>query len=128
LERQRIDKWLWHARVVRTRTAAAGLVGAGHVRVNGVRTVAPGQAVRLGDVLTIALDRRVRILKVIGSADRRGSADVARMLFEDLTPPAEAKPEEEPAPALRPPGAGRPTKRERRETERLLGRNGFDIE
>jgi len=59
LERQRLDKWLWHARVVKARTSAAALVEAGHVRINGVREKAPGHAVKLGDVLTIGLAREV---------------------------------------------------------------------
>jgi ribosomal 50S subunit-recycling heat shock protein len=61
LERQRLDKWLWHARVVKARTSAAALVEAGHVRINGVREKAPGHSVKVGDVLTIALDRTVRV-------------------------------------------------------------------
>jgi len=84
LERQRLDKWLWHARVVKTRTSAAALVEAGHVRVNGVREKAPGHAVKTGDVLTIGLDRGVRLLKVIGFAERRGDASAARVLYVDL--------------------------------------------
>jgi ribosome-associated heat shock protein Hsp15 len=84
LERQRLDKWLWHARVVKARTSAAALVEAGHVRINGVREKAPGHTVKVGDVLTIALDRSVRILKVAGFAERRGGASAARTLYEDL--------------------------------------------
>ena len=84
LDRQRLDKWLWHARVVRTRTGAAALIEAGHVRVNGERTRSPSRTVRQGDVLTVALDRTVRVLKVAGFAERRGSADGARELFVDL--------------------------------------------
>jgi ribosome-associated heat shock protein Hsp15 len=125
VDRQRIDKWLWHARVVRTRGAAADLVTAGHVRINSVRVVASSRAVRLGDVVTIALDRRVRLLKVTGYAARRGSADDARGLFEDLTPAAKLPPD--PPVGERDPGAGRPTKRERRELDRLL-RSGIDHE
>jgi ribosome-associated heat shock protein Hsp15 len=83
-ERQRIDKWLWHARVVRTREAAAALAAAGHVRINGIRVGAPAAPVRCGDVVTIALDRGVRVLRVCGFAPRRGNADEARRLFEDL--------------------------------------------
>ena len=83
-ERQRIDKWLWHARVVRTREAAAALAAAGHVRINGARVGAPAASVRCGDVVTITLDRRVRVLRVCGFAPRRGDADEARRLFEDL--------------------------------------------
>jgi ribosome-associated heat shock protein Hsp15 len=84
LERQRLDKWLWHARVVKARTSAAALVEAGHVRINGVRETAPGHSVKAGDVLTIGLDRTVRLLKVIGFAERRGDASAARMLYDDL--------------------------------------------
>ena len=119
-DRQRIDKWLWHARVVRTRTAAAALVNGGNVRLNGERVGATSQPVRCGDVVTIALDRAVRVLKVTGFAERRGDADAARLLGEDLSEPQPAAPE--PAPAPRDRGAGRPTKQERRAIDRLLGR------
>ena len=84
MDRQRLDKWLWHARVVKARTSAAELVERGHVRINGMREKAPGHAVKLGDVLTIALDRNVRILKVIGFSERRGDASAARVIYEDL--------------------------------------------
>ena len=84
MERQRLDKWLWHARVVKARSRAAALVEAGHVRVNGVRQTAPGHAVKIDDVLTIGLDRAVRILKVTGFAARRGDASTARLLYVDL--------------------------------------------
>jgi ribosome-associated heat shock protein Hsp15 len=84
LERQRLDKWLWHARVVKARTSAAALVEAGHVRINGVRESSPGHSVKLGDVLTIGLDRSVRVLKVTGFSERRGDASAARVLYDDL--------------------------------------------
>ena len=84
MERQRLDKWLWHARVVKARSSAAALVEAGHVRINGIREKAPGHAVKTGDVLTIALDNSVRILKVAAFAERRGDATAARILYEDL--------------------------------------------
>jgi len=86
MDRQRLDKFLWHARVVKARTSAAQLVESGHVRINGVRETAPGHAVKAGDVLTIALDRSVRVLKVIGFSERRGDASAARVLYEDLQP------------------------------------------
>ena len=84
MDRQRLDKWLWHARVVKARTSAAELVEAGHVRINGVREKAPGHTVKLGDVLTIALDHSVRVLKVAGFSERRGDAAAARVLYDDL--------------------------------------------
>jgi ribosome-associated heat shock protein Hsp15 len=120
-DRQRIDRWLWHARVVRTRSAAAALAASGHVRVNGVRIDAPSRPVKPGDVLTVALDRSVRILKVTGFAARRGSATDARDLFADITPGAGANQTTaaEQESAARSPGAGRPTKQARRAIARF---------
>jgi len=83
--RQRIDKWLWHARMMRTRSNAAALVEAGHVRLNGKRVDAPSQLVRMGDVVTIALDRSVRVIEVAGFCERRGGAPEARALYRELT-------------------------------------------
>jgi ribosome-associated heat shock protein Hsp15 len=83
-ERQRIDRWLWHARLVRTRSAAAALAAAGHVRVNGARIDAPGRMVRAGDVVTVALDRAVRVLRVTGFSERRGPATARQDLYEEL--------------------------------------------
>jgi ribosome-associated heat shock protein Hsp15 len=82
--RQRIDRWLWHARLVRTRSAAAALAAAGYVRVNGARINAPGRMVRIGDVITVALDRAVRVLKVRGFAAHRGAAAAGQDLYDDL--------------------------------------------
>jgi ribosome-associated heat shock protein Hsp15 len=126
LDRQRIDKWLWHARVVRTRTTAAALADTGKVRVNGARIAASSKTVRLGDVVTIALDR-VRVLKVLDFCERRGSAGVGRALYEDLSPPIHIQEAEEveKAVANREPGTGRPTKRDRRALDRL--RRDHDI-
>ena len=70
--------------MVKARTSAAELVDGGHVRINGAREKAPGHAVKLGDVLTIALDNSVRVLKVTGFSERRGDASAAREIFEDL--------------------------------------------
>jgi ribosome-associated heat shock protein Hsp15 len=84
LQRQRLDKWLWHARVVKARSSAAALVAAGHVRVNGFREQAPGHGLKVGDVLTISLDRTVRVLQVIGFSERRGDAAAATELYADL--------------------------------------------
>lgn len=88
MDRQRVDKWLWHARVVKARTDAAALVSKGRVRINGARQTSPGRAVSMGDVLTVALDSRVRIMKVIGFSERRGDAAAARLLCEDLQSPS----------------------------------------
>ena len=127
LDRQRIDKWLWHARVVRTRSAAAALVDAGLVRLNGARIDTSSRPVRPGDVVTIALDRNVRVLKVIGFAERRGSAEIARVLYRGSDAAARAA-RREPSAGVREDGAGRPTKRERRAIDRLQGRDELDLE
>ena len=123
-DRQRIDRWLWHARLVRTRTAAAELAESGRVRLNGDRVTASSRAVKLGDVLTMALSGAVKILKVQGLSERRGGAPDAQALYEDLSPPP-APPGHEEAEsrvALREPGAGRPTKREHRALEKMRHR------
>jgi ribosome-associated heat shock protein Hsp15 len=84
-DRQRIDRWLWHARIVRTRDGAASLAVAGYVRINGVKIDAPGRFVRAGDVITVALDQSVRVLRVTGFVERRGPASAGPSLYEDLT-------------------------------------------
>ncbi len=83
-DRQRIDRWLWHARVVATRGAAAALAGSGHVRVNGARIRAPSRMVRTGDVITVALERQVRVLRIRGFMERRGPAQTVQRLYEEL--------------------------------------------
>jgi ribosome-associated heat shock protein Hsp15 len=79
--RQRLDKWLWTARVVKTRESAAQLVEQGHVRINGQKTWKPGHGLKAGDVLTIVLNSRVRVLRITGFAERRGTAEHALGLY-----------------------------------------------
>ena len=88
-DRQRLDKWLWHARFARTRTLAARLVSDGHVRLNGVRTEAPSHAVKRGDVLTLALVRTALVLRVRDFGERRGRSEDARRLYEIVPPPGQ---------------------------------------
>ena len=71
-DRQRIDRWLWHARLARTRSAAAALASAGYVRVNGARIDAPGRMVRAGDVITVALESNVRVAEGQGICRAQG--------------------------------------------------------
>ena len=85
--RQRLDRWLWHARLVKTRTRAALLAASGHVRLNGKRIAAPGRAVRPGDVLTIAMTDSVKVLRVADLAARRGGSEEAKRLYDDLSRP-----------------------------------------
>jgi ribosome-associated heat shock protein Hsp15 len=80
----RLDKWLWFARVVKTRALAQDLAASGHVRVNGQRAESAAKTVRIGDVLTIALPSRVRVLKVLDVAERRGQASDAMTLYQEL--------------------------------------------
>lgn len=116
--RQRIDKWLWHARVVKTRGLAQKLAEAGRVRKNRDRVDQSSDTVRAGDVLTVSLPHRVLVMRVTGFAERRGSAPEAQRLYEDLSPPPPPRdPAASPAIPTRAPGAGRPTKRERRRME-----------
>ncbi|MDE1570478.1 RNA-binding S4 domain-containing protein [Aquabacter sp. L1I39] len=84
-DRQRLDLWLWHARVVRSRSAATALVRSGHVRVDGARIVSAGHAVRVGQVVTVSLDAGVRVLRIRDFSPRRGNATAAAEIFEDLT-------------------------------------------
>jgi ribosome-associated heat shock protein Hsp15 len=128
---QRLDKWLWFARVTKSRTLAATLVLEGKIRVNGERVAKPAHTLKAGDAVTIAMRQRVRILRVKGFGLRRGSAAIAAELFEDLSP-APVKVDQAGdatgtgflggADAQRVPGSGRPTKRERRELDRFKSR------
>ena len=122
-EGQRIDRWIWHARVVRTRSLAADLAESGRVRINGQRVNAPARMVRAGDVLTIALHSSVKVLRVTGFAERRGGGREIAPLYEDLSepvPPRSARPP--PNAPSRDPGSGRPTKRDRRALDRMRQR------
>ena len=71
--------------MVRTRSDAAGLTEAGHVRLNGQRVTTPSHLVRVGDVVTLALDRAVKVVRVEGFCEKRGGAATARALYRDLT-------------------------------------------
>jgi len=82
--RLRLDKWLWHARFARTRTRAQELVASGHVRIDGVRTRDPARAVKIGDVLTVAMEGRTMVVRVVGLPDGRGSYEIARLAYEEL--------------------------------------------
>ncbi len=101
----RIDKWLWQARFFKTRSLAARQVSDGQVRLNGERVGKPAQNVSAGDVLTFAQGRQIRVVRVTALGTRRGPADEAQGLYDDLTPP-EAPKQDRVGP--------RPTKRDRR--------------
>jgi ribosome-associated heat shock protein Hsp15 len=126
---QRIDQWLWFARIVKSRTLAQGMVANGKVRINRARINKPSASVRPGDVLTVMLGPNPRVFEVLALGARRGPAREAQLLFRDLAPPpanrasAKSTAEHELVEhAARAEGTGRPTKRERRQTNRLKGR------
>lgn len=83
---QRLDKWLWFARVVKTRTAAADLIAAGKVRLNRLKVEKPATGIRTGDVVTVVAHQRVRVLRVVAPGNRRGSPTEARTLFVEISP------------------------------------------
>ncbi|GIL00411.1 MAG: RNA-binding protein S4 [Alphaproteobacteria bacterium] len=114
----RLDKWLWHARVTRTRTLARKLIEAGGVRLNRVKVAAPSQPVRVGDVLTMVLPGRVLVYEVTAFAERRGPPTAAHQLFADLGAAGAAG---EVAAARSAPVA-RPTARQRRDARALRGK------
>jgi len=82
MEAQRIDKWLWHARIFRSRSLATESVAAGHVRVNGDR-IKPGHRVRPGDVVDVLKNRLPYTLEIVALPARRGSADEARACYTE---------------------------------------------
>lgn len=118
--RQRIDKWLFFARLAKSRSLGAKLAKNGKVRINRGKATQAADLVAAGDVLTITLERRIVIVKVLSPGVRRGPAEEARTLYEDLTPPRQPTSGSvaPAAPALREAGTGRPTKKQRRDTDR----------
>ncbi|MCP8896914.1 RNA-binding S4 domain-containing protein [Shinella daejeonensis] len=125
--RQRIDKWLFFARLRKSRSLAAKTVEAGDVRINGTVIRQASQAVRPGDVVIVSLDRQDTVVRVLKPGERRGPYDEARLLYEDMTPPPAPRGERNSfAQATRDRGTGRPTKRERRQTDRLHDLSGGD--
>ena len=119
--KQRLDRWLWCARMFKTRTLSAKAVTAGPVRVNEVRIGKPAFGVTPGDVITFVRARQIMTVRIEALADRRGSAPEAQTLYEDLTPPPPKVEDKDQTivQARREPGAGRPTKKERRSLTRL---------
>jgi ribosome-associated heat shock protein Hsp15 len=118
MEGQRLDKWLWCARLVKTRTLAARLIEGGKVRINGERALKVSRHVRHGDVVTGTGPgpARLFVVRVLAEAERRGPAPIARSLYEDLTPEAPLSADAARIDAHR---GKRPTKRDRRRLEAI---------
>jgi len=121
-EMLRIDKWLWHARFFKSRTLAARLCASGKLRLNDA-VVRKGHAtLKQNDILSFPKDDDIRVIKVLSLSTRRGPASEAVGLYEDLEPPQPAVKKrlaKKTAVAPREPGAGRPTKAERRAIDKL---------
>jgi ribosome-associated heat shock protein Hsp15 len=116
----RLDKWLWFARFVKTRSLATRLVVDGRMRVNGAPTQKAHYAIKPGDVLTFALGPHIRVIKVTALGSRRGPAAEAQSLYEDLDPPRPIVTRQETEPfEERAPGVGRPAKRDGRKIAQL---------
>jgi ribosome-associated heat shock protein Hsp15 len=127
VRKERLDKFLFYSRALKSRTLAQKVIETGAVRVNSERTDRSDLKVGAGDVLTMSLHGRIVVWRIIDCGTRRGPASEAQGLYEDLSPPDLPKAELSPydaAIAPRGDGAGRPTKKERRETDRL--RDGDD--
>ncbi len=121
MDKQRLDRFLFFARAVKSRTLAQKLIEAGQVRVNSERTDRTDHKVGAGDVLTMTIHNRLLVWRIVDAGERRGPATEAQALYEDLSPPPLPRAEAQPLFAQRDPGAGRPTKKERRDTDRLFG-------
>lgn len=119
LEKQRLDKWLFFSRAVKSRTLAQKLIESGAIRVNSERTERTDYKVGPGDVLTMNVHSRLLVWRILDAGERRGPATEAAGLYEDLSPPPLPRAPKAPAHAEREPGSGRPTKKERREIDRL---------
>jgi ribosome-associated heat shock protein Hsp15 len=118
--KQRIDKWLFFTRVVKSRSLAAKLAAGGRVRINNDKIDQASYGIKLGDVVTVTLERRIICYKVLDLGVRRGSAPEAQLLYQDITPPpTDADKRNHAGAERRDDGSGRPTKRDRRATDRL---------
>ncbi len=124
---QRLDKWLWCARFFKSRSLANALLAAGRLRLSGAVVTKAHQRVKVGDVLTFPQGLNVRVVRVLSLAVRRGPAPEAQGLYEDLAPVPAGRPQPSDAVAFEPTapardrGAGRPTKKERRDRDRFAG-------
>jgi ribosome-associated heat shock protein Hsp15 len=116
--RQRLDKWLFFARAMKSRTLAQRLIESGAVRVNAERTLDCDRQVGAGDVLTIALGRRLIVWRIREAGTRRGPATEAALLYEDLSPQLAPGAMAGPV-AVRVSGTGRPAKKQRRDIDGL---------
>ena len=119
MAKQRLDKWLFFSRAVKSRTLAQKLIETGAVRVNSERTLHTDHQVGAGDVLTMTVHSRLLVWKILDPGTRRGPPTEAQGLYEDLSPPPLPRAEAPPMFGQRDAGSGRPTKKDRREIDGL---------
>jgi len=127
IRKERLDKFLFFSRALKSRTLAQKIIETGAIRVNSERTARSDHKVGAGDVLTMNLHDRILVWRILDCGTRRGPASEAQGLYEDLSPPPLPRAQLSPydaAIAPRAEGAGRPTKKERRDTDRLRGGDG----
>ena len=119
----RLDKWLWYARFFKTRSAATNAISGGRFRLDGMVMNKPHRKALCGQVLTFIQGDRIRVIKITALGSRRGPTTEASLLYEDLTPardaPQKTKRPKQPEFEARSKGTGRPTKLQRRTTDRL---------
>jgi ribosome-associated heat shock protein Hsp15 len=120
VDKARVDRWLWAVRLVKTRSGAAQACRAGHVQVNGARAK-PAAPVKVGDTVRLRVGDRERVVEVVRLLETRVGAELAATCLIDRSPPP---PPRDPLARQgnRPAGAGRPTKRHRRDLDRARGR------
>lgn len=119
--RIRLDKWLWYARQVKTRTLAQKMITGGRIRINGEKTTSSKKPVGQDDVLTLTLPRDIRVLKIKKCGSKRGSFNIAQLLYDDLTPEKPIKSKEVKL-NTEPIVGKRPDKRDRRTAQILNGK------
>jgi ribosome-associated heat shock protein Hsp15 len=120
MARVRVDRWLWAVRLTKTRSGAAQACRAGHVQVNGARAK-PAAPVKVADTVRLRVGDRERVVEVVRLIEHRVGAELAAACLIDRSPPP---PPRDPLDrsGRRPPGMGRPTKRDRRDLDRARGR------
>lgn len=118
----RLDKWLWYARFFKTRALAGRAISGGRFRLDGEVMSKPHRQAVIGQVLTFAQGANIRVIKILALGTRRGPATEAGLMFEDMAPILPAVKDSAARPVefeARDKGSGRPTKRERRDIDRL---------
>jgi ribosome-associated heat shock protein Hsp15 len=116
----RVDAWIWAVRLTKSRSMAADACRGGHVKVNDV-SVKPAHVVKAGDQVRVRTGPVEKVVVVTRPISKRVSAPVAAECYEDHSPPPPPREFATPA-GVRDRGTGRPTKRERRDLDRLFGR------